>query len=90
MTLDAASTQDTGQTFDNAWHSAEAHHFWILAQQQLYNGNPEAAMRISLHLQDYEDVLPSESIYALLAVASYNCKFFGQCSKVELRVQCLI
>lgn len=82
MTLDAASAQDGGSNFDNSWHSAEGHHFWILAQQQVYEGNYEGAMRTGLHLRNYESIISPEQISSLLAVASFHCNFFGQCSKV--------
>lgn len=37
MTLEAASGSDL-KGLDNAWRGAEAYHFWLLAHQQLYNG----------------------------------------------------
>ncbi|GMH42155.1 hypothetical protein BSKO_10074 [Bryopsis sp. KO-2023] len=89
MTLDAASAQSNTQAFDNAWHSAEAYHFWMLGQQQFYAGKPEAAMRTALHLRQYEDVISPEKIYALLAIAAHSCKFYGQCSKAFVKLESL-
>jgi WD repeat-containing protein 35 len=37
MTLEAASGSEL-KGLDNAWKGAEAYHFWLLAHQQLYNG----------------------------------------------------
>ena len=37
MTLEAASGSEL-KGLDNAWRGAEAYHFWLLAHQQLYNG----------------------------------------------------
>lgn len=37
MTLEAASGSEL-KGRDNAWRGAEAYHFWLLAHQQLYNG----------------------------------------------------
>ena len=34
-----------------AWHGAEAYHFWLLAHRHLYAGNTHAAMRTALHLR---------------------------------------
>jgi len=36
---DVAALFDT-KVIDNAWHSAEAYHFFLLAQRQLYDGCP--------------------------------------------------
>ncbi len=35
---DAASISDT-KMIDSAWRGAEAYHFYLLAQRQLYDGN---------------------------------------------------
>lgn len=34
---DASATSDT-KIIDNAWRGAEAYHFYILAQKQMYDG----------------------------------------------------
>lgn len=36
---------------DNAWRGAEAYHFFLLAQRQLYEGYMENAMRTGTKLQ---------------------------------------
>ena len=41
---EANSLEDT-RIIDNAWRGAEAYHFFLLAQRQLYEGNREASMR---------------------------------------------
>jgi len=41
---EANALEDT-QIIDNAWRGAEAYHFFLLAQRQLYEGNREASMR---------------------------------------------
>lgn len=84
MTLDAVSADETGRAFDNAWHAAEAYHFWMLGQRQMYAGHSEAAMRTALHLRKYDDLLDPEDIYSLLAIASFSCQYYGQCSKVRV------
>ena len=55
---------------DNAWRGAEAYHFLMLCQRQLYEGYVDAAMKTALHLRDYEDILNHEDVYSLLALAS--------------------
>ena len=36
---DESLSIDDTKLIDNAWRGAEAYHFYILAQQQLFNGN---------------------------------------------------
>jgi WD repeat-containing protein 35 len=74
---------------DNAWRGAEAYHFWLLAHRQLYNGNVDLAMRTALHLRDYEDVLDPLEIYSFLGLSAFYNKFFGQCSKAFIKLECM-
>jgi WD repeat-containing protein 35 len=53
MTLDAADSDKTNN-MENAWHGAEAYHFWILAHQQLYASSFDAACRTALLLSEFE------------------------------------
>lgn len=68
---------------DNAWRGAEAFHFLMLCQRQLYEGFVDAAMKTALNLRDYDDVLNAEDVYCLLALASCANRAFGTCSKVK-------
>ena len=45
MLAEEANTLEDTQVIDNAWRGAEAYHFFLLAQRQLYEGNREASMR---------------------------------------------
>ncbi|XP_024530250.1 WD repeat-containing protein 35-like [Selaginella moellendorffii] len=65
----------------NAWHNAEAYHLWMLAHRELYSGNLEQAAKVSWWLKDYEDVLQPHSIYSLIALTSYFCGYYEQCSR---------
>ena len=38
VSLEAASNQSDSKIMDEAWHAAEAYHFWLLAHRQLYGG----------------------------------------------------
>jgi WD repeat-containing protein 35 len=50
MTLEAASGSEL-KGLDNAWKGAEAYHFWLLAHQQLYNGQVGLASALkTLHV----------------------------------------
>lgn len=74
---------------DNAWKGAEAYHFFMLAQRQLYEGYVDAAMKTALHLREYEDILETEDIYCILALASCANRAFGTCSKAFIRLESL-
>merc|ERR1719230_1472933 len=84
QTLDSLVEQDkaTGgdKWLDSSWKGAEAYHFLLLAQHQLYNGYPADAMRTALRLRSYEAVLSADEIYSLIALTAFYSKFFGQCS----------
>jgi len=93
LTLDSLVEQDkaTGgdRWLDLSWKGAEAYHFLLLAQHQLYTGYPADAMCTALRLRHYESVLPAEEIYALIALTAFYAKFFGQCSKAFIKLRSL-
>ncbi|XP_009079467.1 PREDICTED: WD repeat-containing protein 35-like, partial [Acanthisitta chloris] len=79
----------TNRFADNAWRGAEAYHFFILAQKQLYKGSVDAALKTALHLRDYEDIIPAVEIYSLLAVCACANRAFDICSKAFVKLQSL-
>jgi len=91
QTLESLLTQDnaTGgdKWLDSSWKGAEAYHFLLLSQRQLYAGYPAEAMRTALRLREYETVLPPAEIYALIALTSFYAKYYLQCSKAFIRLQ---
>ncbi|XP_060727604.1 WD repeat-containing protein 35 [Tachysurus vachellii] len=84
---DAASVDS--HIVDKAWRGAEAYHYFLLAQRQLYNGNVEASMNTALHLRDYEDIIPAVEIYSLLAVCSSAHRAFATCSCAFIKLESL-
>ncbi|KAJ9582947.1 hypothetical protein L9F63_022708, partial [Diploptera punctata] len=81
---------ETGVDLDtNAWKGAEAYHFFMLAQRQLYEGYVDGAMKTALHLREYEDILDMEEIYCILALASCANRAFGTCSKAFIKLESL-
>ena len=74
---------------DTAWRGAEAYHFLMLCQRQLYEGFVDAAMKTALSLRDYEDILNAEDIYSLLALSSAANRAFGTCSKAFIKLEAL-
>merc|ERR1712029_1164662 len=85
---DTGTVNDVG-TLDNAWRGAQAFHFLMLCQRQLYERFVDAAMKTALHLRDYEDTLDPEDIYSLLALASCANRQFGTCSRAFIRLESL-
>uniref|UniRef100_A0A8C9FCA5 WD repeat domain 35 n=1 Tax=Pavo cristatus TaxID=9049 RepID=A0A8C9FCA5_PAVCR len=79
----------TDRFADNAWRGAEAYHFFILAQRQLYKGSVDAALKTALHLRDYEDIIPAVEIYSLLAVCACANRAFDTCSKAFVKLESL-
>jgi WD repeat-containing protein 35 len=82
-------TTGASNIVDGAWRGAEAFHFLMLCQRQLYEGYVDAAMKTALHLREYEDYLVHEDIYCLLALASCANRAFGTCSKAFIRLEAL-
>ncbi|XP_032285942.1 WD repeat-containing protein 35 isoform X6 [Phoca vitulina] len=79
----------TSRFTDNAWRGAEAYHFFILAQRQLYEGYVDTALKTALHLRDYEDIIPAVEIYSLLALCACASRAFGTCSKAFIKLESL-
>lgn len=87
--LEEDASFSDNRIIDNAWRGAEAYHFFLLAQRQLYEGYVDAAMKTALHLRDYEDIIPSVEIYSLLALSACANRAFGTCSKAFIKLESL-
>ncbi|XP_070533961.1 WD repeat-containing protein 35-like isoform X2 [Ptychodera flava] len=85
---DAVATSDS-KLIDNAWRGAEAFHFFLLAQRQLYLGYVDASMKTALHLREYEDIIDPVDIYSLLGLAACANRAFGTCSKAFIKLESL-
>eukprot|EP00038_Savillea_parva_P017457 m.20369 g.20369 ORF g.20369 m.20369 type:complete len:1166 (+) comp3785_c0_seq1:132-3629(+) len=85
---DAATPEQT-KMIDTAWRGAEAFHFLMLAQRQLYSGKFEAALTTALALVDYDDLVPSEQVYSIYALAAIASKKFDLCSKAFTKLESL-
>ncbi|XP_066155495.1 WD repeat-containing protein 35 [Euwallacea fornicatus] len=90
------SCTNTGDTssydpllYENAWRGAEAYHYYILAQHQLYNGKIHDALCISFKLQEYTDFIPECDIYSLLSLTACLDRSFAICSKALMKVKSL-
>jgi len=96
MTHDTATTSD--KELEIGWRGAEAYHFFMLAQNQLYNAQSgafdrktespfDACMRTSLRLMEYEDILDPVDIYSMIALTCYYNGFNQQCSRAFTKLE---
>ncbi|XP_034107561.1 WD repeat-containing protein 35 [Drosophila albomicans] len=86
--LDSISLEDAA-FIERIWHCAEGYHYMLLAQRQLRFGIMHSAVVTSLRLRDYDDVLPVEDIYSLMALASCADRSFDICSKAFMKLESL-
>jgi WD repeat-containing protein 35 len=49
----------------------------------------EAAMKTAIRLAEFEDVLSARDVYSLIALAAFNCKHFGVCSRAFIKLETL-
>lgn len=75
------------RTLDAAWHGAEAFHFLMLAQRQLYAGAISEAMVTTSCLSSYEDVLDPKDVYSLVALTAYYNQSYGTASRALIRLE---
>ena len=74
------SSKDIDRIIFNQWRGAEAFHYYMLCQVQLYNKKFKEACKTVMRLTLYERELGSEEVYQLIALCSYLNKCFKICS----------
>ena len=77
------------RAIDNPWRGAEAYHFLILTNKQLYAAKFEAAMKTALNLRDYEEYIPSQDIYSIVALTALINQSFSIASRAFLKLETL-
>lgn len=82
-----SSSSSSLRTLDAAWQGAEAYHFFLLSQRQLYNGDVESTFFTAHRLALYESILDSASLYSILGLAAYYKGFYGSCSKALVKLE---
>ena len=92
-TLDTLMQHDaaTGEhrSLDNAWKGAEAYHFMMMAQRQLYAGQFPEALVTSTKLREFEDIIEPRDIHSLIALCAFYNRAWGQCSKAFIELESL-
>ncbi|KAL4456550.1 hypothetical protein ABPG74_000657 [Tetrahymena malaccensis] len=81
------NTSSADKILNNPWRGAEAWHFFILAQRQLYTGQFKYALKAALRLGEYELEIDQKKIYSLIAIAAYYNKSFRECSRAFVKLQ---
>ncbi|KAA0185920.1 WD repeat-containing protein 35 [Fasciolopsis buskii] len=81
------NSREFSRLIDQPWRGAEAYHFLLLAQRQLYAGNTDRALRTAQLLRDYEDILDPRITYSLIALCACLTKAFATCSKAFIKLE---
>ncbi|CAM9429621.1 unnamed protein product, partial [Laminaria digitata] len=83
------STSLANQVLDSAWRGAEAYHYYMLAQRQLYNGKAGRAVRTAIRCAEFEDILSPWDVYCLVALTAYHSGYMGVCSRAFVKLETL-
>lgn len=86
---DGDLSMEDSRMIDRAWTAAQAYHFVMLAQRQLFEGDHYAAMKTSLYLTRFEIYIDPVEIHSLLALSSCACRQFSVCSRAFMRLEAL-
>jgi WD repeat-containing protein 35 len=85
----AGNAKKVSRAFANAWRGAAAYHYYMIALRQFYAGLFDAAMKTSIKLCEYDDILAPRTIYSLLCLSALKNKFYGVCSKAFVKLETL-
>ena len=88
--LPASSSSPTSTaSLSSIWHGAEAYHFLLLCQRQLYTSQLSSALLTAQHLSLYDDVLPALSIHSLQCLTALAAGEYGLASRAFTRLESL-
>lgn len=85
ITSDISSSADKQLT--NPWKGAEAIHFYLLCQRQLYQKAYPRAMKTAMRLIEYEKELSTKEVYSMVALACFFNNCFRECSKAFVKLE---
>ena len=74
------SSKDIDKILFNQWRGAEAFHYYMLCQRQLYQNKFKEACKTVMRLTLYEKELGTEEVYRLIALCAYLNKCYKICS----------
>jgi len=85
ITSDISSSADKALT--NPWKGAEAIHFYLLCQRQLYQKDYNRALKTAMRLIEYEKELQTKDVYSLVAIAAFFNGCFRECSRALVKLE---
>lgn len=85
ITSDISTSADKQLT--NPWKGAEAIHFYLLCQRQLYQKDYNRAMKTAMRLIEYEKELQTKDVYSLVAMACFFNECYKECSKAFVKLE---
>ncbi|CAM9387754.1 unnamed protein product, partial [Hapterophycus canaliculatus] len=78
-----AEDKRAAKVLDSAWRGAEAYHYYMLAQRQLYQGKLDQAVRTAIR----RDILSPWDVYCLVALTAYHSGYMGVCSRAFVKLE---
>lgn len=85
ITSDISTSADKALT--NPWKGAEAIHFFLLCQRQLYQHKYKEAMKTAMRLIEYEKELSTREVYSVVAIACLFNQCYKDCSKAFVKLE---
>ena len=85
ITSDISTWADKALT--NPWKGAEAIHFFLLCQRQLYQKEYNRAMKTAMRLIEYEKELSTQEVYSIVAIACLFNECYRDCSKAFVKLE---
>ena len=85
ITSDISTSADKALT--NPWKGAEAIHFFLLCQRQLYQHKYPDAMKTAMRLIEYEKELSTKEVYSIVAIACLFNTSYKECSKAFVKLE---
>ena len=90
-TLDTLITSDLSnlgdKSLNNPWKGAEAIHYYMLCQSQIYNKEYNSALKTSLRLVQFEKELSSKDVYRLITLAALLNGSLKECSNALAKLK---
>lgn len=83
----SSAAEKAAMQYYHPWRGCEAYHLYLLCQKQVYEGAFDQALKTAIRLTDYDDILNTETIYALVALTAYHTGHFLQCSKAFIKLE---
>ena len=84
--IDEAIQKGIDKIINNHWRGAEAYHYYLLCQVQLYKKQYKESCKTVMRLKLYEDILGTEDIYRLIAI----CSYMNKCYKFVSDALCIL